>query len=82
MHEILLVAMIALAGAVVLTCSVIGMRAFDQLIVLLRTHAEDAWRKAGRPYPYWSSGGLTWEYSLRTGLASHRAWFSGTCQRV
>lgn len=64
-----------LLGASLLTCGVCRAYAFDKLVAVERAHHHAAWVQDGKPCPGYLNGGLVWERSIKTTLASQRcAW--------
>jgi hypothetical protein len=50
----------------------LGIRAFDHLVLLECTRHADAWKADGEPHPYLFEGGYKWRRSLGTDPASRR----------
>ncbi len=72
MQQHLVLPSICLTAATILCCSLLSIHAFDRLVVIQRTQFEQAWRQDGRPRPAYFRGGLSWDYSLQSSLASYR----------
>jgi hypothetical protein len=74
--QYVLVPGICLLAATIFFCALIAIHAYDRLVLVQRTKFEQVWKQDGEPRPAYLRGGLMWNNSLRSGLASHKCSFA------